>query len=336
MTLHKNFFWPALAVALLLAGCGSNDSAKPVEEHAETGQDDHAAHEEPGEHAEGEQHAEGEEHEEHAEALKLSPEARKTAGVVTAPAGPGTLVESILLYGTLQPNAERVRSVIARFPGVVRELSAKVGDSVTQGQVLARIESNESLQVYAVTSPIAGVITERLANPGEQAGSNPLFTVTNLSTLWAEMSFFPRDRASIRVGQRVRLQAADAGLSGDGRIVYLSPLGSAATQSLTARVLLDNPTGQWSPGLYVRGDVAVGESRVALAVPAGAVQELESGSAVYVEDADGFEARPVKLGRSDGRMVEVLEGITAGDAVVIEGGFVLKAEQGKGEAEHEH
>ncbi|MDQ2640967.1 MAG: efflux RND transporter periplasmic adaptor subunit [Pseudomonadota bacterium] len=333
MTLHKNIFWPALAAALLLAGCGSTDSAKPAEEHTEDGHDDHAAHEEAGEHDE---HAEGEGHGEHAEALTLSPEARKTAGIVTAPAGPGTLVESILLYGTLQPNAERVRSVIARFPGVVRELSSKVGDSVTQGQVLARIESNESLQVYAVASPIAGVITERLANPGEQAGSNPLFTVTNLSTLWAEMSFFPRDRASIRVGQRVRLQAADAGLSGEGRIVYLSPLGSAATQSLTARVLLENQAGLWSPGLYVRGDVAVGESKVPLAVPAEAVQELEAGPAVYVEDADGFEARPVKLGRSDGRTVEVLEGLSGGDMVVVEGGFVLKAEQGKGEAEHEH
>lgn len=336
MTLHRTFYWSAVATALLLAGCGSPDSAKPAGEHAEAGHDDHAAHEESGDHAEGEKHAESEEHGEHDEALKLSPEARKTAGIVVAPAGPGTLVESILLYGTLKPNAERVRSVIARFPGVVRELSAKVGDTVTQGQVLARIESNESLQVYAVTSPIAGVITERLANPGEQAGSNPLFTVTNLSTLWAEMSLFPRDRASIRVGQRVRLQAADAGLSGEGRIVYLSPLGSAATQSLTARVLLDNPTGQWLPGLYVRGDVAAGESKVALAVPAAAVQEMESGPAVYVEDADGFEARPVKLGRSDGRVVEVLEGLAAGDAVVTEGGFVLKAEQGKGEAEHEH
>jgi cobalt-zinc-cadmium efflux system membrane fusion protein len=44
----------------------------------------------------------------------------------------------------------------------------------------------------------------------------------------------------------------------------------------------------------------------------------------------------VRVGREDGQMVEILEGISAGDAVVIEGGFVLKAEQGKGEAEHAH
>ena len=321
MSMQKFLFWPALTTAMLLTGCGSSETPTPHEKHAEAAHDEHEA---------------AGEHDEHGEALKLSPEARKIAGIVTAPAGPGTLVQSVLLYGTLQPNAESVRSVVARFPGVVREVSAKVGDSVARGQGLARIESNESLQVYVATSPIAGVITERLVNPGEQAGANPLFTVTNLSTLWAELSLFPRDRASIRVGQRVQLQATDAGLTGEGRIVYISPVGSAATQSLTARVLVDNRAGLWSPGLYVRGDVGIGESRVPLAVASGAVQELEAGPAVYIEDEDGFEARPVRLGRNDGRMVEILEGISPGDAVVVEGGFVLKAEQGKGEAEHEH
>jgi cobalt-zinc-cadmium efflux system membrane fusion protein len=314
MTLHRNTFWTALAVTLLLTGCGQ--SGHMTDEHDEA--------------------AEHDEHDEHAAALRLTPEARKNADIVTAPAGPGTLVESIPVYGSLQPNAEGVRSVVARFPGVVREVHAQLGERVTQGQVLARIESNESLQVYAVTSPIAGVITERLVNPGEQSGTSPLFTVTNLATLWAEFAIFPRDRAAIRVGQSVRLQAVDAGRIGEGRIVYVSPVGSAGTQSLTARVLLDNRDGQWSPGLFVRGEVAAGETTVPQALPASAIQTLEGQFVVYGEDADGFEARPVRVGREDGQMVEILEGISAGDAVVIEGGFVLKAEQGKGEAEHAH
>lgn len=332
MNFYKNVFWPIVATALVLAGCSSSDETKPVAEHTEADHDEHE-HEESAEHSNEAGH---EEHDEHGEALKLTPEAREAAGIVTSPAGPATLSEAILLYGTLQPNAESVRNVAARFPGVVRDVAVKVGDAVTQGQTLARVESNESLQVYSVTSPITGVITERQINPGEQAGGSALFTVTDLSTLWAELSLFPRDRQAVRVGQRVRLQASDSRLSGEGRIVYLSPVSTTSTQSLTARALLDNRDGEWSPGLYVRGDVTAGETEVALAVPTSAVQQLEEGPAVFVEDDDGFEARTLQLGRSDGQWVEILEGLTPGEAVVTEGSFVLKAELGKGEAEHEH
>lgn len=309
----------------------------------EEGHSEAEPHDEKEGHREGDRHESGKAgeaggHEEggHGEALKLTPEARKAAGLVVAPAGPATLVESLPLYGVVKPNAERVRSVTARFPGVVRSVSVKIGDSVKQGQALATVESNESLQVYTVSSPQAGVITERFTNPGEQAEGQPLFTVADLSTVWVELALFPRDRGRVQTGQSVRVQTADGGPVGEGRIVFVSPLSSGATQSLTARVQLANDDGRWSPGLYVQAQVGIGESSVALAVPAAALQELEGGTSVFVDDADGLEPRVVKTGRSDGRVVEILEGLQAGDAVVGEGSFVLKAELGKGEAEHEH
>ncbi|MDO9453229.1 MAG: efflux RND transporter periplasmic adaptor subunit [Stagnimonas sp.] len=305
-----------------------HDEAKPHDEAKES-------HSEGDQHEEGGEAAHGEEGE-HSEALKLTSEARKAAGLVIAAAGPATLVETLPLYGVVKPNAERVRSVTARFPGVVRSVNAKVGDSVRQGAGLATVESNESLQVYGVSSPLAGVVTERFTNPGEQAEGQPLFTVADLSSVWVELSLFPRDRNRIRVGQTVRVKAADGGVQSEGKIVFVSPLGSSVSQSLAARVLLDNSDGRWTPGLYVQGEVGVGESSVALAVPVSALQELEGGTSVFVEDADGLEQRAVKTGRSDGRVTEILEGLKAGEAVVGEGSFVLKAELGKGEAEHAH
>jgi len=318
--------------ALGLVACGSSEpqaQGKPAAAHT-----DAKGHDE----ADGSRHV-GEGHDEngaHAEALKLTPEARKAAGVITAPAGPATLIESVPLYGVVKPNAERVRSVTARFPGVVRSVAAKVGDSVKQGATLATVESNESLQVYSVTSPLAGVITERFTNSGEQAEAGPLFTVADLSTVWVELSLFPRDRSRVRTGQVVRVRASESDLSSEGPIVFVSPLGSSASQSLTARVQLDNDDGRWTPGLYVQGEVAVGESTVPLAVPAAAVQTLEGGPSVFVEDADGLEPRAVQIGRTDGRNVEIVGGLKAGEKVVVEGSFVLKAELGKGEAEHDH
>jgi membrane fusion protein, heavy metal efflux system len=340
----------AVLTSLVLTACGRNDTPAVAAESAEADEHGHSGHahqesnesdghEEAG-HSEGDRHEDGEHgHAEeggHADALKLSPEARKAAGLVIAPAGPATLTEALPLYGVVKPNAERVRSVTARFPGVVRSVSVKIGDSVRQGQPLATVESNESLQVYTVSSPQLGVVTERFTNPGEQAESQQLFTVADLSTVWVELSLFPRDRGRVKPGQSVRVQTADAGPMGEGRIVFVSPLSSSATQSLTARVQLDNADGRWSPGLYVQAEVAIGESQLALAVPAAAVQELEDGTSVFVNDADGLEARVVKTGRSDGRVVEILEGLKAGEPVVGEGSFVLKAELGKGEAEDEH
>jgi membrane fusion protein, heavy metal efflux system len=87
----------------------------------------------------------------------------------------------------------------------------------------------------------------------------------------------------------------------------------------------------------VRAEVAVGQTEVPLAVPAAALQELdEGGLSVFVEEAQGLVPRPVKVGRNDGRHAEILAGIAAGARVVGEGSFVLKAEQGKGGAEHDH
>lgn len=315
-----------LLLGLLLTACGRSDPAD-----ARHGQAEDAAHP-----AAAKSSPEEPRDRTGAEVLKLSADARQAAGLVIVPAGPAELIESLPLYGVVRPNAERVRSVTARFPGVVRSVEVKLGDSVRQGAPLARIESNESLQVYTLNSPLSGVVTERFTNPGEQAEGQPLFTVADLSSVWVELSLFPRDRARVQPGQAVRVQAGDGVAPGEGRLVFVSPLGSSNTQSLSARVLLDNRDGRWTPGLYVQGEVAVAESRAALAVPAEAVQVLEGRPAVFVETTSGFEVRPVRTGRGDGAQVEILAGLAAGEPVVAAGSFVLKAELGKGEAEHGH
>lgn len=274
-----------------------------------------------------EEHHEGE--------IKLTQEQIKAARIVLAQVGTANLRETLPLYGVVAPNAERVREVAARFPGVIRSVNKKIGDPVRQGEALATIESNESLQSYAVTTPLAGVVTMRNANPGEQSGDKALFMVADLSTVWVELSLFPRDVAKVQVGQSVRVRSADAGLSATGKLVYVAPFGSSSNQTLTARVLLENADRRWAPGLYVNADVTLAESSVPLAIRAEAVQTVDEASVVFVQDAEGFKPRPVRLGRSDGELVEVLDGVAAGETYVTANSFVLKAELGKGEAGHE-
>lgn len=315
----------AFSAVLMLAGCADkpSEATGPAADMPAAGEDVAQA-------------TAGGGHEDHDDQLRLSDEARAAAGLVIAPAGPGVLQERISLYGVVRPDAERVRDVAARFPGVVRSVRVRVGDEVRQGAALASVESNESLQTYAIHSPLSGVVTERLTNPGEQTQSQPLFTVVDLSSVWVELALYPRERAQVQAGQRVRVTTTDGGVSGEGRIIFVSPLGAAQTQSLTARVALDNADRRWSPGLYVAGEVIVGDQQAALTVPAAALQDVEGRTSVFVEQDGAFHARAVQVGRQDDELVEILAGLAPGDRVVGEGSFVLKAELGKSEASHDH
>lgn len=330
-----------LMLPLAITACGKGDNDAPAKSAEAVRADDKEEGGHSGgtdaEHAEDTKHDESESDEGHEEGgVDLSAEQLKAAGIVLGQAGPAKVREVLPLYGVVSPNAERVRDVAARFPGVIRSVQKKIGDSVGQGEVLAKVESNESLQTYAVTAPQAGVITARNANPGEQTGDKTLFTVADLSTVWVELSLFPRDVSKVRVGQRVRVKSADSGLAGEGRVVYVAPLGSTASQTLTARVLLDNSDRRWAPGLYVNAEVTLAEGEVPLAVRTEALQSLEDKTVVFVQGEHGFEPRPVRVGRSDGEVSEVLEGLTAGETYAAANSFIIKAELGKGSAEHGH
>lgn len=267
--------------------------------------------------------------------IKLSPEQLKAADIGTAVAGPINIRETLPLYGVIAPNAERTREITARFPGAVRSVNKKVGDAVRQGDSLAAVESNESLQTYSIAAPLAGVVTVRNANPGEQTGEKMLFTVTDLSTVWVELSLFPRDVAKVKVGQNVRIKSSDAGLQAEGKVVFVSPFGQAANQTLTARVLLDNKERRWAPSLYVSAEVTLTQTEVPLAIRSQAIQMLDGRSSVFVQGKDGFTPHEVKLGRRDSETVEILSGLNVGDTYVTANSFVLKAELLKSQASDE-
>lgn len=212
----------ALLVCLVLAltGCGDKPAAATASSESPKHAEDEAGHSEGADHDDGKGHAEGEGHAEeggHEEGghVELTPEQVSKAGIGIETAGTMDLRDHLPLYGVIAPNAERVLEVSARFPGAIRSVKVRVGDAVKRGEALATIESNESLQTYTVVAPLNGVVTKRNANEGAQTGEGSLFTVADLSTVWVELSVFPRDLAKVRVGQTVRVRSGDTGLSAD-------------------------------------------------------------------------------------------------------------------------
>lgn len=263
------------------------------------------------------------------------------AGVKTEPAGGATIVDSMTLSGRVVPNAEYTRSVTARYPGAIRQVFKSTGDEVKAGDRLALVESSDSLQTYALTAPIEGVVLERRANPGETAGSEPLFVIADYRKLWLELSVFPRDLSRIKVGQSVHVKPVDAGgVEGEGTISRIAPVEGGARGAISsiyvARVNLDNDEGQWSPGLFMRGEVKIGEFAVPLAVKRSGLQAFRDFTVVYEQVGETYEVRMLELGRQDKTHVEVLGGISPGAKYVTENSYLIKADIDKSGASHDH
>jgi cobalt-zinc-cadmium efflux system membrane fusion protein len=268
--------------------------------------------------------------------VELGDAKAKVAGITLGVAQPATLREELQLNGVVRANQEATVQVTPRFPGVVRTLARRLGDEVKRGELLAVVESNQSLTTYELKAPISGVITERQASLGEYVSEQkPAFVVTDLSTLWVDFSVYRRDLAKVQVGEAVRIDPEDGGAPIEAKIAYLSPIGAVDTQSAVARAVIAND-GRFRPGLFAVGAVSTAEQNVALAVSIDAIQSLEGRDVVFVRDEDRFAARDVTLGRRDSTSVEILSGLKVGEPYAAKNSFVVKAELAKGSASHEH
>ncbi len=266
---------------------------------------------------------------------RIVPEIAEAFGLATELAGPATIRETVTVYGRVEPNREQVRNVSARFDGVIESVEVSIGDTVRPGQALATVESNESLKSYAITAPIGGIVSERVANPGEQTGGRSLFTVMDADSVWAELAVFPSDRAQVRVGARVMVRATSDTATVEGVIAQISPIAEP-NQAVTARVVLDNADGAFVPGLYVTADIQVAEHAVPLAVKREGLQSFRDFSVVYAQIGDEYEVRMLELGRQDAERVEVLGGLVPGTRYVTANSYLVKADIEKSGASHDH
>ena len=258
------------------------------------------------------------------------------ANIAIAAAGPATLHGRLPLYGRLAANEDRLVVVQPRFPGIVRSLRKRLGDSVEKDEVIATVESNQSLTGYDIRSPIAGTVIEKTGSVGSHAGDETrIYVVADLKTVWVDFSVYRQDFARIRVGQPVAIVLGDGDRPVESRIAYLSPLGAPDTQTMLARAVVDNEEGTLRPGLFVTGEVTLDDVPVPLAVESSAIQSLDGRQTVFAQDEKGFEARPVKTGRRDGAMTEILAGLKPGERYAAGNSFVVKAELGKSSAEEE-
>ena len=268
---------------------------------------------------------------------EMSPAAIASSRISIETVGPATIRQTITAYGRVVPNEDHLAHVIPRYPGVVREVRKRLGDAVAKGDVLAVVESNQSLQPYDVKAPIAGTVIGKDVTAGEFAREGEvIYTVADLGTVWADLNVYHEDFDRLKIGQRVSLETGQGIAKTEGRIIYLSPFGAESTQTLLARAEISNPDGDWRPGLFVTGEILVEEAGVATAVKPSALQTFRDWDVVFLNEGAVFQAMPVQPGRRDAEWVEIVEGVEPGERYAAENSFIVKADIGKSGAVHEH
>ena len=262
--------------------------------------------------------------------------AARAAGIEVEAVGPAQIGETLELVGRVELDPSATSDVGAKFPGRVVSVSGNVGDRVSAGRVLARVESNESMQVYSVTAPMSGVIIERRTNVGDVAGSEPLFAIADPSRTTAVFPVFPRDMEKVRAGQAVQLGLLEGNRTHASVIRDFQPSADQMTGALAARAALPNIDGFWRPGMGVRGQVTIDQRTVPLAVKSEALQAFRDFTVVFAKVGQTYEVRMLELGRKGPLWTEVLSGIKPGQAYVTKGSYVIKADIEKAGASHDH
>jgi cobalt-zinc-cadmium efflux system membrane fusion protein len=250
----------------------------------------------------------------------------KKIGLQIHEAEGGQVSRSVVFPAEIKLNRDRSAAVSPRYASIVRQVFAEIGDAVKKGDVLASLENRETLAVYTVSAPLDGIVVSKHVSIGESAGEERvLYEVADLSSVWADISIFPQYRHQIEKGQRVLLSASD-GHCVETAIEYISPLVATDTRTLQARCVLEGAADDFTPGAFVRAEVAVETVEADVRVEKDAVQTLEGRPVVFIADEQDFESRDVELGLSDRRFVEIKAGLAPGEKYVAKGAFELKAE----------
>lgn len=219
----------------------------------------------------------------------------------------------------------------------MREAEIAVSNARQKLQAVGATLDSGALNRYELRAPFDGTIVEKHIALGEQVREDAnVFTVADLRTVWAQINVPAKDLPLVRVGDNVVVRAAAFEQSAVGKVAYVGSLIGESTRTAQARVTLENPKTAWRPGLFVNVEMKRETFDAPVTVTSEAVQTMEEKPVVFVKTGSGFVAQPVKVGRTDGKRVEIVEGLKAGVPYIAVGSFVAKAEAGKSTASHAH
>jgi cobalt-zinc-cadmium efflux system membrane fusion protein len=219
----------------------------------------------------------------------------------------------------------------------LQEAQIAVANANQKLLALGATPGSSALGRYELRAPFDGMVVEKHISLGESVKEDAsVFTISDLSTVWAEISVAANNLNLVRIGEPVTIRSSAFDQAASGTVSYVGSLIGAQTRTATARATLTNPQRVWRPGLFVNVELVSSEANAPVTVSADAVQTVEDKPTVFLKVPGGFLPQHVQTGRSDGRRVEVLSGLEPGTAYAASGSFVVKSQQGKSSATHTH
>ncbi len=179
--------------------------------------------------------------------------------------------------------------------------------------------------VFSLNSPIDGIVVERNATIGATVGPDAnLFKIIDISRVWIDANVFEKDLERVKYGQEVKLTVpAFPGSTFSGRVILVFSVVDPDTRSVKVRTEVPNPDGRLKPDMFANVEIITDVNRSAISVPQSAVLDDGGKSVVFVAEGTGYKKRVVTAGIKGNDQVEIIDGLVAGDKVVVKGNYLL-------------
>lgn len=179
--------------------------------------------------------------------------------------------------------------------------------------------------VFSLNSPIGGTVVERNATIGATVGTDAnLFKIIDISRVWIDASVFEKDLQRVRLGQQVKVTVpAFPGSTFSGRVILVNSVVDPDTRTVKVRTEVPNPDGRLKPDMFANVEIITDMNRAAISIPQSAVLNDGGKTVVFIAESSGYKKREVHTGIQSGDRVEIVEGLNAGDKVVVKGNYLL-------------
>lgn len=186
--------------------------------------------------------------------------------------------------------------------------------------------SEHDISTLQLRSPIAGVVIERLVNPGAgvEAGKS-LMTIANTSSLWVIANVPEREMPNVQLGMRARVILDGKDIA--GTVSYIDPRLNEDTRTSRVRIVIPNPDNRIQAGSFAQIEFRHNpQFSKSVYVPSSSVQTVEGRTVVFVKQADGkFKTQAVDVGEEIEGQVPICQGLASGEQIAANGSFILKS-----------
>jgi RND family efflux transporter MFP subunit len=237
----------------------------------------------------------------------------------------------------LSENGLMAKADLDAVNGAYKVAEAEYADSLDEAKnrqgVLAQRRSELEIARQQLTdsvlyAPITGAVRVRNANNGEYlAAGAPVATLVQMNPLRLKTEVPERDALLIRSGMMVRVSVEGAAGTHQGRVVRLSPAIDEASRTLLVETEVSNANNVLRPGAFARAEIIVSSSQRGLIVPTTAIATFAGIDRVFVVKDGVASEKRIRTGRRSDAGVEIVEGIAAGDQVVVDPGNLADGEK---------